>query len=153
MLRATIRITYVAAIRAGQLGLDTVLVDGGRLGGTCLIKGCIPSKALIHAAGLYAEMRRAHETGCFGIRGGAPTLDFVETIGWKDGIVDRLSGGVGSLLKRARVRAISGWARFSDAKTCMVKTPDGDILIIAEHVLLATGSVPVELPNIPSAAR
>ena len=59
---------YVAAIRAGQLGLDTVLVDGDRLGGTCLIRGCIPSKALIHAAGLYAEMAEASDSkGRFGI--------------------------------------------------------------------------------------
>jgi dihydrolipoamide dehydrogenase len=138
---------YVAAIRAGQLGIDTVLVDADRLGGTCLIRGCIPSKSLIHAASLHAEMAAAAAAPRFGIGlSCAPTIDFGETVAWKDGIVDRLSGGVASLLKRARVRTIEGWARFSDAKTCRVESADGEIAIRAEHVLLATGSLPVELP-------
>lgn len=140
---------YVAAIRCGQLGLDTVLVDADRLGGTCLTRGCIPSKALIHAAGLFDEMARAHKGGRFGIRSGRPELDFAETIGWKDGIVDRLSGGVAGLLKRAGVKVVAGWATFSDAKTCLVATADGEVTIQAEHVILAAGSVPVELPFLP----
>src|SRR6185437_9154926 len=83
---------YVAALRAGQLGLDTVLVEGGRLGGTCLICGCIPSKALIHAAGRFAGIV---EGGALGITvAAAPQLDLTKTIGWKDGVVDRLNGGV-----------------------------------------------------------
>ena len=119
---------YVAAIRAGQLGLDTVLVEADRLGGTCLIRGCIPSKALIHAAGLYAEMAEAAEASRFGIRLAAkPELDFAETIAWKAGIVDKLNGGVATLLKRATVKVLTGWARFSDAKTCTVDTEDGPI--------------------------
>lgn len=142
---------YVAAIRAGQLGLDTVLVEGGRLGGTCLTRGCIPSKALIHAAGLYEEAVLASgETGRFGIHlNQAPSLRFDETIGWKDGIVDRLSGGVGGLLRKAKVRTVTGWATFSDAKTCKVQTADGVVTIRPEHVILATGSTAVELPSLP----
>lgn len=142
---------YVAAIRAGQLGLDTVLVENGRLGGTCLTRGCIPSKALIHAAGLFEETMGASSTGGrFGIHvSGVPTLNFGETIGWKDGIVDRLSHGVSGLLKRAQVRVVSGWATFSDAKTCEVATAEGPVLIRPEHVILATGSEPVALPNLP----
>ena len=142
---------YVAAIRAGQLGLDTVLVDGDRLGGTCLIRGCIPSKALIHVAGLYAEMGAAAEgNGRFGIHLGAPpSIDFADTIGWKDGVVDRLSGGVGALLRKAKVQVVSGWATFSDAKTCQVATAEGTVTICPEHVILATGSRPVELPFLP----
>jgi len=141
---------YVAAIRAGQLGLDTVLVEADRLGGTCLIRGCIPSKALIHAAGLYAEMAEAAEASRFGIRLAAkPELDFAETIAWKAGIVDKLNGGVATLLKRATVKVLTGWARFSDAKTCTVDTEDGPIEVSAEHVILANGSVPVELPFLP----
>ena len=90
---------YVAAVRAGQLGLDTVLVDADRLGGTCLIRGCIPSKALIHVAGLHDEMIKASmDKGRFGIHVSSPQLHFSETIGWKDDIVDRLSGGVAGLL-------------------------------------------------------
>lgn len=144
---------YVAAIRCGQLGLDTVLVDADRLGGTCLIRGCIPSKALIHAAGLYEEMVTAHEKGRFGISCGKPDLDFAETVAWKEGIVDRLSGGVAGLLKRAKVKVVSGRATFSDAKSCSVATGQGDIQITAEHVILATGSLPVELPCLPFGGR
>ncbi|WP_044559321.1 dihydrolipoyl dehydrogenase [Azospirillum sp. B4] len=142
---------YVAAIRAGQLGLDTVLVDAERLGGTCLIRGCIPSKALIHAAGLYEEMTLAAAgPGRFGIHLGAkPELDFAETMAWKDGVVDRLNGGVTALLKRAKVRTLAGKAVFSEAKRCTVETADGPVTVLAENVILATGSLPVELPNLP----
>ncbi len=146
---------YVAAIRAGQLGLDTVLVECGRLGGTCLTRGCIPSKALIHAAGLYEEaVLAAGETGRFGIHlGQTPELRFSETVGWKDGIVDRLSGGVGGLLRKAKVKTLTGWATFSDAKTCVVETDDGVVTIRPEHVILATGSTAVELPFLPFGDR
>ncbi|CAN5309832.1 dihydrolipoyl dehydrogenase [soil metagenome] len=142
---------YVAAIRAGQLGLDTVLVESGRLGGTCLTRGCIPSNALIHAAGLYEEAVLASgEAGRFGIHlNQTPELRFEETVGWKDGIVDRLSGGVGGLLRKAKVKTVTGWATFSDAKTCTVETADGVVTIRPEHVILATGSTAVELPFLP----
>jgi dihydrolipoamide dehydrogenase len=141
---------YVAAIRAGQLGLETVLVEADRLGGTCLIRGCIPSKALIHAAGLYAEMAEAADLGRFGIRlESRPRLDFTETVAWKESVVDKLNGGVAGLLKRAHVKVLSGWATFSDAKTCAVAGADGGIEVTAEHVILATGSVPAELAALP----
>jgi len=138
---------YVAGIKAGQLGLDTVVVDGDRLGGTCLIRGCIPSKAMIHAADMFEEMRHAAEKGGhIGIYLSAPPkLDLAGTVKWKEGIVNRLNTGVGGLLKRAKVRTLTGWAKFSDAKTCAV----GDITITAEHVILAAGSDPVELPHLP----
>src|SRR5580765_4679861 len=86
---------YVAAIRAGQLGLDTVLVEADRLGGTCLIRGCIPSKAMIHAAEQFAALRRARDgAGPLGFRiDGEVRLDLAQTVRWKDGIVDRLSDG------------------------------------------------------------
>jgi len=146
---------YVAAIRAGQLGLDTVLVETGRLGGTCLTRGCIPSKALIHAAGLYDEaVLASSQAGRFGIHlNQAPRLDFKETVAWKDGIVDRLSGGVGGLLRKARVRTVTGWAKFSDAKICSVETAEGAVTIRPEHVILATGSTAVELPFLPLGGR
>jgi dihydrolipoamide dehydrogenase len=112
---------YVAAIRAGQLGLETTLVEGVRLGGTCLVRGCIPSKALIHAAGAFEAMAHAVGGDRFGISLDAPPrLDFAKTLRWKDGIVDKLSNGVEALLKRAGVAVIKGWATFSDAKTCEV---------------------------------
>ncbi|MHB8530904.1 MAG: dihydrolipoyl dehydrogenase [Caulobacteraceae bacterium] len=157
IVRATVLVVgggpggYVAAIRAGQLGLETVLVEAGRLGGTCLIRGCIPSKALIHAAGQFADMRlTAAGKGDMGIAlGAAPSIDLAQTVRWKDGVVDKLNGGVAALLKRAKVRVIAGWARFTDAKTCVVEVGGETITIAAEHVILAAGSLPVELPFLP----
>jgi dihydrolipoamide dehydrogenase len=140
---------YVAAIRAGQLGLDTVLVDAERLGGTCLLRGCIPSKALIHAADKFAQIARATGDNGLGISlDTPPRLDFARTVAWKDGIVERLSGGVAGLLDRAHVRVVEGWARFSDAKHCAVETQAGPVAIAAEHVILASGSEAVELPGL-----
>ncbi|MEP9355495.1 dihydrolipoyl dehydrogenase [Xanthobacter sp. KR7-65] len=141
---------YVAAIRAGQLGIETVLVDEGGLGGTCLQRGCIPSKALIEAASRFAHLTAAAAgIDPAGIRASAPAIDFAQTVAWKDGIVARLSGGVAALLKKAKVRTLSGRAVFSDAKTCAVETAEGRITVSAETVVLATGSVPVELPGLP----
>src|SRR5579862_7813022 len=135
---------YVAALRAAQLGLDTVLVEGSRLGGTCLIRGCIPSKALIHAAGRFEE---AGHGAAIGI-GASPVLDLAKTIAWKDGIVDRLSNGVAGLLARGKIEVIEGWATFSDAKTCTVETKTGPVTLTAEHVILAAGSESVPLPTL-----
>src|SRR6516225_11401601 len=96
---------YVAAIRAGQLGLDTTIVENERLGGTCLIRGCIPSKALIHVAGKFEEMQRATGKGSLGISiQQPPALDLTEAVRWKDGIVKKLNTGVAMLLKRAKVK-------------------------------------------------
>ncbi|HEV2185605.1 MAG TPA: dihydrolipoyl dehydrogenase [Stellaceae bacterium] len=136
---------YVAALRAAQLGLDTVLVEGDRLGGTCLIRGCIPSKALIHAAGRYAE---AGDGAALGIAA-HPKLGLNKTIAWKDGIVDRLNSGVAGLLARAKVPVIEGWATFSDAKTCTVETKKGPVTLTAEHVILSAGSEAAPLPTLP----
>src|SRR5580700_2832297 len=141
---------YVAAIRAGQLGLDTVLVEADRLGGTCLIRGCIPSKAMIHVAGEFETMDRASGKKRHGISLPAPpALDMPELVRWKEGIVTKLSNGVAALCKRAKVRVLPGWARFSDAKTCIVEGKSGAITVTAEHVILANGSVATELPFLP----
>ena len=120
---------YVSAIRAGQLGLDVVLVeqgglDGG-LGGTCLNVGCIPSKALIHAADAYRARGRAGEVGAVRHRVERPTIDFARTIEWKNGIVGRLTSGVGALLKRHRVKICRARAVMVDGKTCRVETDTG----------------------------
>jgi dihydrolipoamide dehydrogenase len=141
---------YVAAIRAGQLGLDVVLVEADRLGGTCLIRGCIPSKALIHAASAFEAMTKARTTGHMGLRlTSAPEIDLAETVLWKDGLVDKLNSGVAGLLKRARVKVIQGWARFTSDKACTVETAKGPVSIVADQVILATGSKAVELPFLP----
>ncbi|MGF1462154.1 MAG: dihydrolipoyl dehydrogenase [Maricaulaceae bacterium] len=142
---------YPAAIRAGQLGLDTVIVEAARMGGTCLIRGCIPSKAFIHAAGKVESMaKHTGETAAMGISlAEPPTEDMAGLVAWKDGVVDKLSGGVGGLLKAAKVKRIDGWAVFETAKTCRVETVDGPLSITAEHVILANGSTETELPFLP----
>jgi dihydrolipoamide dehydrogenase len=141
---------YVAGIRCGQLGLDTVLVDGSDgLGGTCLNVGCIPSKAIIHAASKFETVSKAAGDGTLGITASNPAIDLCKTVEWKDGIVRKLNNGVAALLKKSKVKVIKGWAEFSDAKTCTVKSDDGEMVISAEHVILATGSEPVELPFLP----
>jgi dihydrolipoamide dehydrogenase len=142
---------YVAAIRAAQLGVATVLVEGDRLGGTCLNIGCIPSKALIHLAGAYAQAARFTADNPLGIRAGAPTLDLAQSHRWKAGIVDRLTGGVGGLLRKAGVQVVAGWARIVDGKTVEVDTHEGEpVRIQCEHLLLATGSQAVALPSLPA---
>ena len=135
---------YVAAIRSAQLGMDTVIVEGERAGGTCLIRGCIPSKALIHAAHKFHDLaKHAKEDGHMGISIPGPAeLKMAALKGWKDDIVDRLNKGVEHLLKAAGAELITGWAEFKDAKTVVV----GDTQIEAEFVILANGSVPIELP-------
>ncbi len=149
---------YVTAIRAGQLGLDTVLVEqGGRnggprdggLGGTCLNVGCIPSKALIHAADAFHHAVVQSTSAPFGLKVERPTIDLARTVEWKDGIVGRLTGGVGALLKRHRVKILQGRAEMVDGKTCQVETDTGPQVVRAEHVVLATGSVPAALPSLP----
>jgi dihydrolipoamide dehydrogenase len=137
---------YVAAIRLGQLGLDTILVEADRLGGTCLNVGCIPSKALIHAAGAAHGLREPRGLSAIGLSIGRPKLDFARTIAWKDAIVVRLTNGVGALLKKAKVRTLLGTATIVDGKTATVLADTGETRIAAEHLVLATGSEPVELP-------
>jgi dihydrolipoamide dehydrogenase len=145
---------YVAAIRAGQLGIPTVLVEGDQLGGTCLNIGCIPSKALIHAAEEFHKAGRYAGESQIGIRAGTPSIDVTRTVGWKDGIVGRLTGGVGALLKKNGVKVVQGWATILDGKTVEVSTGAGaeTVRIRCEHLLLATGSQAAELPVLPFGA-
>jgi dihydrolipoyl dehydrogenase len=139
---------YVCAIRAGQLGIDTVVIDEGKPGGTCLNVGCIPSKALIHAADEFHKIKHASD-GPLGISVDAPSIDLAKTIAWKDGLVQRLNTGVAGLMKKAKARFVSGRARFLDGKTVQVTEGDDTFSIRAEHIVVATGSAPVELPFLP----
>lgn len=141
---------YVAAIRAGQLGVPTILVEGGRLGGTCLNIGCIPSKALIHAAEEFDKARHYAGQSALGISVSVPSIDIGRTVAWKDGIVGKLTGGVGALLKKNGVQVVRGWASLLDGKTAEVESADGARLRIqCEHLLLAAGSEPTPLPSVP----
>src|SRR5271168_1218800 len=140
---------YVAAIRAGQLGLDTILIEADRLGGTCLNVGCIPSKALIHAADAAHGLRDPRALNAIGLSIGRPELDFAKTIGWKDSIVARLTGGVGALLKKAKVRTLLGSAAIVDGKTVIARADTGESRIQAEHLVIASGSEPPPLGALP----
>nr|WP_314357193.1 dihydrolipoyl dehydrogenase [uncultured Achromobacter sp.] len=141
---------YVAAIRAGQLGVPTILVEGAQLGGTCLNIGCIPSKALIHAAEEFDKARHYAGESALGISVSQPAIDITRTVSWKDGIVGKLTGGVGALLKKNGVQVVQGWASLLDGKTAEVATADGGTLRIqCEHLLLAAGSEPTPLVSMP----
>lgn len=141
---------YVCALRAAQLGLKVLLVEADKPGGTCLNVGCIPSKALIHAAEEFSlACAHAEDDNPLGIQSSAPSIDFTRTQRWKSGIVSRLTGGVSGLLKKAGVQVISGKARFKDGKTVLVDGLDGTKSIAAQKVVIATGSLPVALPSLP----
>jgi dihydrolipoamide dehydrogenase len=141
---------YVAAIRAGQLDIATLLVEGASVGGTCLNIGCIPSKALIHAADEFEKARHFSNKSPLGITVESPAINIAQTVRWKDGIVGKLTGGVAALLKKNGVQVVQGWARIVDGKTVEVQPAQGEsVRIQCEHLVLATGSVPVELPFMP----
>ena len=147
---------YVAAIRAAQLGIATTLVEGDQLGGTCLNVGCIPSKAMIHAADAYHQAHHFMGGSALGIHVESARIDIAQTVRWKDGIVARLTGGVGALLKKHGVKVIKGWAHIVDGKTVDVTldhTAGPAVRIQGEHLLLATGSVELGLPGMPFGGR
>jgi dihydrolipoamide dehydrogenase len=141
---------YVAAIRAGQLGLETVIVEQSAHGGTCLNIGCIPSKALIHAAEEFFAVREAAEGHSkLGIRTSDVGIDLAKTVAWKDDIVRQLTGGVSGLLRKAGVRSVQGRARILDGKTAEVETAERLLRISCRNMVIATGSRPVEVPSLP----
>lgn len=136
---------YPCAIRCAQAGRKTIVVDEAAAGGTCLNVGCIPSKALIHAAEeLGRFVQNSHPP--IGILYKTPELDFSATQAWKDGIVAKLTGGVEGLLTRAGAKLVQGRARFVDGKR--IRLDDGRE-ITAKTVVIATGSAAVELPSLP----
>lgn len=146
---------YIAAIRAAQLGIETTLVEGADPGGTCLNVGCIPSKAMIHAADEFAKACAYSGESPLGIQVQKPRIDIAQTVRWKDGIVGKLTGGVGALLKKHKVTVIKGWAKVVDGKTVEVvqEGVKDNLRISCSHLLFATGSTPVELPNMPFGER
>ncbi len=142
---------YVAGIRSSQLGLDTIVVEGDKAGGTCLIRGCIPSKAIIHAAERFESLRQhSADGGHMGLSvKGEAEVDMVGLVSWKDSIVDKLNKGVEGLLKAAGADLIKGWASFDGPKSCTVDSSDGSVKIEAENVIIATGSSHIDLPFMP----
>ncbi|MEY2806939.1 MAG: dihydrolipoyl dehydrogenase [Planctomycetota bacterium] len=135
---------YVCAIRLAQLGQKVTVVEKEYLGGTCLNVGCIPSKALI-AAGVLVN--RLAEASAMGITVKGVDVDVKKLVEWKAGIVGKLTGGIGVLLKNHKVDVVMGEASFVDQKTVAVRTKDGTKTIAFDDCVIATGSVPIEIPG------
>ncbi len=139
---------YTAAFRAADLGQQVVLVDQRpALGGVCLNVGCIPSKALLHAARVIAETR---EMAAHGLRFGDPDIDLDALRGWKDGVVSRLTGGLAGLARQRKVRIVPGTGRFTAPDQAEVTGDDGTVTTVSfERAIIAAGSEPVRLPFLP----
>src|SRR5262252_7221828 len=137
---------YSAAIRAGQYGLKTALVEKQtKLGGTCLLVGCIPTKALLHTADVWEHFVHADKEG---IACENPRLEYPKVKERKDGIVNKHSNGVGMLLKRAKVERISGYATLKGGGKIEVKTDSGVQTLEAKNIIIATGSEARMLPGL-----
>ncbi len=137
---------YVCGIRCGQLGLKTLVVEKGELGGVCLNVGCIPSKALIHGSKVYYKASHGDHLGITGDL----KVDLAKMVGWKDGIVKKLTGGVGGLLKANGVDHVYATGKLSGPGKVVLNKREGGIEVIAtRNVVVATGSTPVQIPFLP----
>ena len=138
---------YAAAFRAADLGLDVTMVERHeQLGGVCLNVGCIPSKALLHAAKVVAE---AESFGAHGITFNKPEVDLDALRAWKDGVVAKLNGGVAQMAKGRKVKVIHGEARFTGPNLIAV-AKDGETTTVSfDHAIVAAGSQSVRLPGVP----
>ena len=143
---------YNCAIRAGQLGLKTAIVESrGKLGGTCLNVGCIPSKALLHAARVIEE---AQAMSAHGIRFGKPQIDTEALKQWKNKIVGKLTAGLTILAKQRKVEVLRGFARFISPHRVELRGPDGATRVIGfQHCIIAAGSEPARIPGLPTDPR
>ncbi len=137
---------YVAAIRLGQLGLKTLVAEKEYMGGTCLNWGCIPSKALIYAAGLADRVRHAQNMG---ISVSDLKLDVPVMQTWKGGIVKKLTSGVSSLVKSSGGQIVMGKARLTGAHTVLVDKNDGksESFVARKGIVIATGASPIQIPG------
>jgi len=138
---------YTAALRAAELGIKTILIDAQpKPGGVCLHMGCIPSKALLHAAETINVSRRAHE---FGIKFASPEINVDELRTWKEGVIDKLASGIVGMLKSAKVDRLIGNASFQDSKSVRVERQgESAVRVKFKHCILATGSRPTKLPKL-----
>jgi dihydrolipoamide dehydrogenase len=139
---------YSAAFRAADLGKSVVLVDRSSiLGGVCLNIGCIPSKALLHAARVIAETKEMAEHG---LAFGQPAVDLDKLRGWKEGVVRRLTNGLAGLAKQRKVKVVTGLGAFASPNHLEVTADDGSRTVVGfEQAIIACGSEPVTLPFIP----
>jgi dihydrolipoamide dehydrogenase len=142
---------YTAAFRAADLGLDVTLVERWpRLGGVCLNVGCIPSKALLHAARVVEE---AADMADFGISFGEPVIDADKLRGWKNKIVGQLTGGLEGLAKQRNVTVVHGTAKFASANTLLVEHDGVSNPIEFDQCIIAVGSESMQLPGLPDDPR
>jgi dihydrolipoamide dehydrogenase len=142
---------YTAAFRAADLGLQVILVEQeANLGGVCLNVGCIPSKALLHAAKVIEE---THEMADFGLKFGEPQIDTKKLRDWKNKVVTKLTGGLKMLAKQRKVTVIQGAAQFISPQEISISGQDGNQTIQFENVIIAAGSRPVRLPFLPEDPR
>jgi dihydrolipoamide dehydrogenase len=139
---------YAAALRCAEHGMSTALIERAEVGGTCLNVGCIPSKAIIHAADVYHSVRGT-DAQDLGITVDNARIDLSATMRWKDTIVGRLRDSVEALLARGRVDVIRGSAETIDSRTIRVTSADGCRELTTRALIVATGSQPVELPDMP----
>jgi dihydrolipoamide dehydrogenase len=140
---------HAAALRCAGNGLSTVLVEQGALGGTCLNVGCIPSKALIHAADTFHGIGGGSAAGRMGIEVAGARVDLSATMRWKDDLVARLRDGYDSVLARSGAQVRRGAAEVVDAGTVRLHGPEGEVTLSARSLVVATGSRPVELAHLP----
>src|ERR1051326_1588608 len=137
---------YSAAIRAGQYGLKTALIERqAKLGGTCLLVGCIPTKSLLQTADVWERFVHADQEG---IQVENPRLDYPKVKERKDGIVTKHSNGVAMLLKRAKVERIAGYATLKGGGKVEVKSDSGTQTLEAKNIIVATGSEARMLPGL-----
>ncbi len=136
---------YVGAIRGAQLGANVTLIEKRDIGGTCLNRGCIPTKALIKHAEILNTLKRIDD---FGINIDHYSIDFKRIMQRKDEVVDQLVKGVEKLLKDYNIKVINGEASFINSNTLSVKTEDEILTLESENIIIATGSVP-SMPKVP----
>src|SRR5699024_7030877 len=135
---------YVAAIRAAQLGQKVTIVDKGALGGTCVNIGCIPSKALIEAGHMAANARGNEELG---ITSENVNVDFSKVQKWKGEVVNKLTSGVGSLMKGNKIDVVNGEVYFVDDKSVRIMDEKNSQTYKFKNCIIATGSTPIEIPG------
>jgi dihydrolipoamide dehydrogenase len=136
---------YTAAIRGAQRGLDVVLVERERLGGVCLNHGCIPAKALIHAAGFQKDIEHWNDIG---IETGEVGVDFESVQAWKADVVDRLTANIRAKLDEEGVTYVRGTASFQDSTTLTVSRDGDERSLATDATVIATGSRPMEIPGL-----
>jgi dihydrolipoamide dehydrogenase len=142
---------YTAAFRAADLGKKVILIERyENIGGVCLNVGCIPSKALLHAAKVIDE---AHEMADKGIDFGKPKIDPVKLRDWKRKVVSKLTGGLKMLAKQRKVEIVQGVAKFASSNTLTVEGPNGTQTVKFDNCIIAAGSRPVKLPFMPDDKR